>query len=44
MTLRAVLNQVLLVTPPRVSQIDDNSESTYFYYLGLLMDAVRAGS
>lgn len=44
MTLRAVLNQVLLVAPPRVSQIDDNSEGTYFYYLDLLMDAMRARS
>lgn len=42
MTLRAVLNQVLLVVPPRVSQIDDNSEGTYLYYLDLFMDALRA--
>jgi AcrR family transcriptional regulator len=44
LTLRIVLNQVLLVSPPSVSQINDTSESTYFYYLDLLMDAVRARS
>jgi AcrR family transcriptional regulator len=44
MTLRTVLNQVLLIAPPNVSQLDDNSESTYFYYLDLFMEAVRARS
>ena len=41
-TLRTVANQVLLVKPPSVSQLDDNSESTYFYYLDLFMEGVRA--
>ena len=43
MTLRTVANQVLLIKPPFVSQLDDNSESTYFYYLDLFLQAVKAG-
>lgn len=42
MTMRTVANQVLLIKPPHVSQLDDNSESTYFYYLDLFMQAVKA--
>jgi AcrR family transcriptional regulator len=42
MTLRTVANQVLLIEPPLVSQLDDNSESMYFYYLDLFLQAVRA--
>lgn len=42
MTLRAVANQVLLIREPNMSQLDDRSESTYFYYLNLFMEGVRA--
>jgi AcrR family transcriptional regulator len=42
MTLRSVANQVLLIEAPNVSQINDPSESTYFYYLDLFMEGVRA--
>jgi AcrR family transcriptional regulator len=42
MTLRSVANQVLLVEEPNVSQLNDPTERTYFYYLDLFMEAVRA--
>jgi AcrR family transcriptional regulator len=42
MTLRTVLNQVLLVRPPKVSQLEYTTESTYFYYLDLFLESVRA--
>ena len=42
MTLRTVLNQVLLVRPPNVSQLEYTTESTYFYFLELFLEGVRA--
>jgi hypothetical protein len=42
MTLRSVANQVLLIKKPNVSQLGDPTESTYFYYLDLFMEGVRA--
>jgi AcrR family transcriptional regulator len=42
MTLRAVANQVLLIEPPNVSQLDDTSEDTYFHYLDIFMEGLRA--
>jgi hypothetical protein len=37
-----VLNQVFLVRPPKVSQLEYTTESTYFYYLDLFLEGVRA--
>jgi TetR/AcrR family transcriptional regulator len=42
MTLRSVANQVLLIRDPNVSQLNDPSESTYFYYLDIFMQGVSA--
>jgi hypothetical protein len=39
-----VLNQVMLVTPPAVSQLNDNSEKAYFSCLDLFLESVRAGT
>jgi AcrR family transcriptional regulator len=42
MTLRTVLNQVLLVRPPNVSQLEYTTDDTYFYYLDLFLEGVKA--
>jgi TetR/AcrR family transcriptional regulator len=44
MLMRTVLNQVMLVTPPAVSQLNDNSEKAYFSCLDLFLESVRAGT
>jgi AcrR family transcriptional regulator len=42
MLMRTVLNQVILVTPPLVSQLNDNSEKAYVSCLDLFLEGVRA--
>jgi AcrR family transcriptional regulator len=40
--MRTVMNQVILVEPPSVSQLEENSESAYLYCLDLFLESVRA--